>query len=48
MEFRVEAFNITNSVRKGNPSTSLNSNTFGQINSSLEAKVMQFALKYNF
>ena len=48
LEFRAETFNVTNSVRKGTPSTSLNSNIFGQINSSLDARVMQFALKYIF
>jgi carboxypeptidase family protein len=48
LEFRAETFNVTNSVRKGTPATSLNSNIFGQINSSLDARVMQFALKYIF
>jgi hypothetical protein len=48
LEFRAEAFNITNSLRRNNPSTALNSSTFGQINSSLDARVMQFALKYIF
>jgi hypothetical protein len=48
LEFRAEAFNVTNSVRRNNPSTALNSSTFGQINSSLDARVMQFALKYIF
>jgi hypothetical protein len=31
VEFRIDAFNVTNSVRWGNPSTSLGSSTFGQI-----------------
>ena len=31
VEFRVDAFNVTNSVRWGNPGTSLGSSTFGQI-----------------
>ena len=59
LEFRVEAFNVTNSLRKGNPgaastapfiSTTVppNSNTFGQITTSGDARVMQFALKYVF
>jgi len=59
MEFRAEAFNVTNSLRKGNPgatsaapfistSVPLNSNTFGQINTSGDARVLQFALKYVF
>jgi hypothetical protein len=31
VEFRVDAFNVTNSVRWGNPGTSLGGSTFGQI-----------------
>ena len=48
VEFRAEAFNLTNSMRPGNPATNFNQNTFGQITSSLDARVMQFALKYSF
>jgi hypothetical protein len=48
LELRGEAFNLTNSLRRGNPTTSLNSNTFGQINSSADARIIQFALKYVF
>jgi hypothetical protein len=48
IEFRAEAFNVTNSLIKGNPNMAFNSNTFGQINSARDARVMQFALKYSF
>jgi hypothetical protein len=48
LEFRAEAFNVTNSLRKGNPEVDLNANTFGQINSAFDARIMQFALKYVF
>ncbi len=48
MELRAEAFNVTNSLVRSNPTTVLNSNIFGQINSSANARVMQFALKYTF
>jgi hypothetical protein len=59
LEFRAEAFNVTNGLRKGNPGATtaapfistvvnLNTNTFGQINTSGDARVMQFALKYVF
>jgi hypothetical protein len=48
LEFRAESFNVTNSLRKGNPDLTLNSNTFGQITSSSDARIMQFALKYSF
>ena len=47
-EFRAEAFNVTNSFRKNNPTTTLNSNVFGQITSALDPRILQFALKYVF
>jgi hypothetical protein len=48
MEFRVEAFNITNSFRMQPPTTNFNSNIFGQVTSALDPRIMQFALKYVF
>jgi len=48
VEFRAEAFNVTNSFIPGNPSTSLSSNTFGQIRTAQSPRIMQFALKYVF
>ena len=48
IELRAEAFNVTNSLRMGNPNRALNQNTFGQINTSGDARVMQFAFKYMF
>ncbi|HYR90358.1 MAG TPA: TonB-dependent receptor, partial [Terriglobia bacterium] len=51
LEVRAEAFNVTNSLRPGNPSLSLTSPTFGVINQSAtgaEPRIMQFALKYVF
>ena len=49
LEFRAEAFNVTNTARFGNPATNLNAlNTFGLITTSSDARVMQFALKYVF
>jgi Carboxypeptidase regulatory-like domain len=48
IEFRAEAFNLTNSVRLGDPDTVLNSNTFGQIKTALDPRILQFALKYVF
>ena len=49
LEFRVEAFNVTNSTRFRSPGLNLNSlNTFGLITQSEDARVMQFALKYVF
>ena len=58
LQVRAEAFNVTNSVRFGNPGLSLsNAATFGKITSSAASqngntgggpRVMQFALKYVF
>jgi hypothetical protein len=48
VELRAEAFNVTNSFRRGNPITALNSNIFGQINTALDPRIMQFAVKYVF
>jgi carboxypeptidase family protein len=50
IEFRAEAFNVTNSLRRGNPGTTTGSaNTFGRITSSQNGpRILQFALKYIF
>jgi hypothetical protein len=49
VEFRAEAFNVTNSVRLGNPIVSLSGGQFGRITSSNGGpRIMQFALKYIF
>ncbi len=49
MDLRVEAFNVLNHTRFNNPGTSLsNGNTLGQINTALDPRIMQLALKVNF
>ena len=48
MEFRAEAFNVTNSFHMNDPTTVLNSNLFGQVTSARDPRIMQFALKYIF
>jgi hypothetical protein len=48
VEFRAEAFNLTNSSHMNNPTTVLNSNIFGQVTSARDPRIMQFALKYFF
>jgi hypothetical protein len=49
LEIRAEAFNLTNSLRRGNPGASVSSaNTFGRTLSNGGPRVMQFALKYVF
>jgi hypothetical protein len=49
IEIRVEAFNVTDSLRLGNPIASLSDARFGQIRSSNGGpRVMQVALRYIF
>jgi len=48
MEFRVEAFNVTNSFIPDNPNLTLTSNIFGQIRTAQSPRVMQGALKFVF
>ena len=48
IEFRTEAFNLTNSVRLNDFDSNFNSNTFGQVRSAKDPRIMQFALKYFF
>ena len=49
MEFRVEAFNLFNTLNLGNPVTNFNSGSFGRITSMTGApRIMQFGVKYGF
>src|SRR5215471_15462298 len=48
VEFRAEAFNVTNTVHFNNPTTDFDSNTFGQVTTARDPRIMQFALKYIF
>jgi hypothetical protein len=48
LEFRVEAYNVTNSFRPGQPNATLNNANFGVIRTSLDPRILQFALKYAF
>ena len=48
LDFRWEAFNLFNHARFGNPNTTMNSPSYGQILSARDPRIMQFALKYFF
>jgi carboxypeptidase family protein/TonB-dependent receptor-like protein len=48
IEFRAESFNLPNSFHMNDPTTNINSNTFGQITSARDPRIMQLALKYFF
>ena len=48
LQFRAEFFNTLNQVRFGGPVANLNSNTFGQIQSAGDPRIIQFAMRYQF
>jgi hypothetical protein len=48
LQFRAEFFNLFNNVNLTNPNGTLTSPLFGQISGSANARIIQFALKYNF
>jgi hypothetical protein len=49
VEFRAEAFNVTNSLRANNPGTTLSTpSSFGNILSAQDPRIMQMAMKYTF
>jgi hypothetical protein len=48
LDARFEAFNVTNSLRRGNPDTNLASGSFGRILNAADARILQFSLKYAF
>ncbi len=49
LEFRAEAYNVTNSFRPQNPTTNLSQPTqFGIIRTAQDPRILQFALKYLF
>ena len=49
LELRVEVFNLFNNFNWGDPTTSINSPTFGQIRTmNGDSNIMQFAIKYAF
>jgi hypothetical protein len=48
VEFRAEAFNLTNTPPLGAPNVVLGSAGFGSITSAGDPRVLQFGLKLNF
>ncbi|MBS1808931.1 MAG: hypothetical protein JST84_12280 [Acidobacteria bacterium] len=48
LEFRAEAFNVTNTPPLGNPNAVLGAPGFGSITSAGDPRVFQFALKFGF
>jgi hypothetical protein len=48
VEFRAEAFNVTNSTHFNDPIVDVGSGLFGKVTSARDPRIMQFALKYLF
>jgi len=48
VEFRLEAFNVTNNFIRMNPVVNLSSATFGQILQAGDPRILQFGAKYVF
>jgi len=48
LEFRGEFFNISNTVKMGDPINNFSSSAFGQVRSATEARQIQFGLRYAF
>jgi hypothetical protein len=48
LEFRGEAFNVLNRLNANNPTSALNSATFGKVLSAADPRIMQVALKLAF
>jgi hypothetical protein len=48
VEFRWEAYNVTNSFRAVNPNSDASNQLFGEIRAARDPRIMQFALKYSF
>jgi hypothetical protein len=48
LEFRAEAFNLTNSLRRENPIAAINNSNFGRIMTARDPRILQFAMKYVF
>jgi hypothetical protein len=45
----MEVFNVLNNFNWGNPSTSINSSTFGRIQTQTgDPRILQFGIKYSF
>jgi hypothetical protein len=48
LELRGEFFNLTNTVKMGDPNTNFSSTAFGQVTSATDARQIQLALRYQF
>jgi hypothetical protein len=48
LQFRIEAFNLFNQARFGQPGNQIGTVNFGRITSADDGRIVQLAVKYNF
>ncbi len=48
MQLRIEAFNVFNQTRFGQPNGQIGTPDFGRITTAEDGRIIQFAVKYNF
>jgi hypothetical protein len=48
LQLRIEAFNVFNQTRFGQPGNQIGTTNFGRITSADDGRIVQFAVKYNF
>ena len=48
LQLRIEAFNPPNHLNPNNPVTARNNSNFGKIQSAMDPRIMQFAVKYTY
>jgi hypothetical protein len=48
LQLRIEAFNLPNHVNPNNPVTARNNSNFGKIQSAMDPRILQFAVKYTY
>ena len=48
LQLRVEAFNLFNQTRFGQPSGAIGTGNFGRITSADDGRIIQLAMKYSF
>ena len=48
LQLRIEAFNLPNPVNPNNPTTARNDSNFGKIQSAMDPRILQIAVKYTY
>src|SRR5258708_3251498 len=48
LQFRSEFFNVFNHTNLGNPTTTVGNGNYGRITSALDARILEFSLRFHF